>query len=53
MSEPEKYTLPRVLEIVRGHAEALDAAGKALEATEGEDPELLTMVAERAQRAAP
>ena len=25
MTAPEKYTLPRVLEIVRGHAEALRA----------------------------
>ena len=35
MSEPEKYTLPRVREIVRTHAEALGAAGKALKVTEG------------------
>ena len=52
MSEPEKvYTLPEVVGIVRGHAEALGAAGKALEATEGKDPEVLAMVGERALKA--
>ena len=52
MSEPEKlYTLPEVLEIVKEHAGALFGAGAALEATEGEDPEMLAMVGERAERA--
>ena len=51
MTETEKYTLPQVLEIVRGHAQALEGAGAALKATEGKDPEMLTMVGERAQRA--
>ena len=44
MTEPEKYTLPRVLEIVRGHAQALEVAGKALEASEGNDVEINAML---------
>ena len=52
MSEPEKkYTLPQLLEIVRGHAAALLGAGAALEATEGKDAAMLAMVGERAQKA--
>ena len=52
MSEPEQYTLPRVLEIVRSHAEALGNASEALEATEGKDAVVLAMVGERALKAA-
>ena len=37
MSEPEKYTLDRVLEIVRGHAEALGRAAEALKAVDGDE----------------
>ena len=51
MTEPEKYTLPRVLEIVRGHAQALEVAGKALEASEGNDVEINAMLGRRAQAA--
>jgi len=52
MSEPEKYTLDRVLETVRGHAEALGKAAEALKGVEGNDAEVLAMVGERAHRAA-
>ena len=52
MSEPEeKYTLPRVLEIVGGHAEALRAVGAALEASEGRDGVILALVGDYALRA--
>ena len=45
-------SLPRVLEIVRDHGEALDAAGRILEVTEGKDAIVLAMVGERALKAA-
>ena len=51
MSEPEKYTLDRVLEVVRGHAEALGNAGKALRATDGNDSEVLVLMGARALQA--
>ena len=51
MSEPEKYTLTQVLEIVRTHAGALGNAGEALGATDGTDPEVLSLVGERALKA--
>ena len=51
MSEPTKYTLPRVLEIVQYHAARLGTAGQALNVTEGKDPEVLAMVGERALKA--
>jgi len=51
MTAPEKYTLPRVLEIVQYHAAKLGTAGQSLEATEGKDPEVLAMVGERALKA--
>ena len=37
----EKYTLPRVLEIVRGHAEALEEASTALYFNDCKEPKLL------------
>ena len=52
MTEPEKYTLDRVLEIVQYHAAKLGTAGQALEVTEGKDPEVLAMLGERALKAA-
>ena len=51
MSEPEKYTLPRVLEIVKRHAVALKAAAEGLQATEGKDPDMLAFVGECALKA--
>ncbi len=51
MSEPEKYTLPRVLEIVSGHAAALRAAAEGLQATEGKNPNMLAFVGDCAARA--
>jgi len=52
MSQPQKYTLPRVLKIVRGHVGALNAVGMALESSEGADAQILAMVGERALIAA-
>ncbi len=52
MSDPEKYTLTQVLEIVRGHAEALGNADHALYAVSGNDPEVLALVGQRAHAAA-
>lgn len=49
MSESKKYTLPRVLEIVRGHAVALFAAAEGLD--DGKDPDILALVGERALKA--
>ena len=51
MSEPEKYTLDRVLEIVQYHAAKLGTAGQSLKVTEGKDPEVLAMLGERALKA--
>ena len=51
MSEPEKYTLPLVLNIMRGHANAIGNAAEALRGTCGTDPEILAMVGERALKA--
>ncbi len=51
MSEPEKYTLPRVLEIVSGHAAALRAAAEGLDATGGPEPNMLAFVGDCAARA--
>ena len=47
MSESEKYTLPRVLEIVRGHAKALEKGADALHGVDGNDLEVLGMLGER------
>ncbi len=48
MSEPEEqYTLPRVLEIVRGHAKALEKGADALHGVDGNDLEVLGMLGER------
>ena len=52
MKAPKKYTLPRVLEIVRGHAEALGNAARELEAIDGQDPDVLALVGDRALWAA-
>ena len=52
MSEPEKYTLPRVRDIVLSHAAKIGMASEALGATEGKDPEVLAMLSERALKAA-
>ena len=53
MSENEKYTLPRVLEIVRTHAQALAHAGEALGANRETDPyQSLHEVGARALKAA-
>ncbi len=51
MSESKKYTLPRVLEIVRGHAVALFAAAEGLDDVDGKDPDILALVGERALKA--
>ena len=52
MTSPEKYTLPRVRDIVLLHGERLGITGDALGATEGNDPEILAMLSERALKAA-
>lgn len=51
MSDPELYTLPQVLEIVRGHAGVLRAASAALGVSEGKDAVVLAVVGERALKA--
>ncbi len=52
MTAPAKYTLPQVIEILRGHAKALGKAAEALEGVEGDDPEVLARVGEQARVAA-
>lgn len=51
MSESENYTIPQVLEIIKGHAVALKAAGEDLWTTKGRDPKVLALVGERARNA--
>ena len=48
----EKYTLPRVLEIVRGHAKALEEASTSLYQNDCKDPKLLRSIGTLAYDAA-